>query len=109
MITMEELSKKTVFELKAYAKKNNIELFESKTKLEILEILASWFPPQPAQVETSTDEKVAVFATRNLHSRELGTLTPGFNIISGKIAEEWLKHKAVRTATPDEVARAYGK
>ena len=34
-LTVEELSKKTVMELKAYAKKNNIELFDSKTKLEL--------------------------------------------------------------------------
>ena len=36
-LTIEELSTKTVMALKAYAKKNKIELFESKTKIEILE------------------------------------------------------------------------
>ncbi len=33
-LTIEELSTKTVMSLKAYAKKNNIELFEANTKLE---------------------------------------------------------------------------
>ena len=37
-LTIEELSSKTVMELKSYAKKREIELFEATTKLEILEI-----------------------------------------------------------------------
>jgi hypothetical protein len=45
-LTMEELSTKTVMALKAYAKKNNIDLFGVSTKLEILEVLASFTPKQ---------------------------------------------------------------
>ena len=60
-LTIEELSTKTVMALKAYAKKNNIELFDSKTKLEILEILASWIPP------VNTEERVEELdKTKNL-------------------------------------------
>ena len=36
MSLVEELKGKTVFELKAYAKKNNIDLFGTKTKNEIV-------------------------------------------------------------------------
>jgi hypothetical protein len=44
MSIIEELSNKTVFELKSYAKAKNIDIYGSKTKLEILEVIASWIP-----------------------------------------------------------------
>lgn len=114
-MTIEELSKKTVMELRSYAKKNNIELFESKTKLEILEILATWIPPVKAQkvseAEKNKKEKnsAAVYSTRNLHWNGVGEIKLGYNIVSQEEAERWVTHKAVRTATPEEVARHYGK
>jgi hypothetical protein len=43
-MTIEELAKKTVMELKSYAKKNDIDLFGVSTKLEILEVIASFIP-----------------------------------------------------------------
>ena len=47
--------------LKAYAKKNNIELFEANTKLEILEILASWIPPEAKEeVEEANKAKTLI-------------------------------------------------
>ena len=109
-MTIEELSKKTVMELKAYAKKNNIELFDSKTKLEILEILASWAPNE--NVKAQPQKKVkdsAVYSTRNLFWNGVGTLEIGYNIVTGEDAEKWVTHKAVRIASAEEVARYYGK
>ena len=111
-LTMEQLSTKTVMALKAYAKKNKIELFEANTKLEILEIISSWFPPTPkeGQVdEISPKEKIAVYSEKNLHMDNLKPLFVGYNIISKEASERWLNHKAVRIATPEEVASYYGK
>ena len=115
-LTIEELSSKTVMALKAYAKKNNIELFEANTKLEILEILASWIPPQikEEQVEEagkSNDfiNKVALYSERNLHMDNLGALKVGYNIVSKEASEKWLTHRLVRIAPPEEVASFYGK
>jgi len=111
-LTMEQLSTKTVMALKAYAKKNKIELFEANTKLEILEIIASWFPPTPkeGQVdEINPKEKIAVYSEKNLHMDNLKPLSVGYNIISKEASERWLNHKAVRIATPEEVASYYGK
>ena len=115
-LTIEELSTKTVMALKAYAKKNNIELFESTTKLEILEILASWIPPinTEEQVEeldkTKTlVNKVALYSQRNLHMDNLGALKVGYNIVSKEASEKWLTHKLVRIAPAEEVASYYGK
>ena len=115
-LTIEELSTKTVLALKAYAKKNSIELFEASTKLEILEILASWIPPEnkeerveEASKAKSMDNKVALYSEINLHMDSLGTLTVGYNIVSKEASEKWLTHRLVRIAPPEEVASHYGK
>jgi len=115
-LTIEELSTKTVMALKSYAKKNNIELFESKTKIEILEILASWIPP--VNTEDQVEEldkaktlvnKVALYSQRNLHMDNIGALKVGYNIVSKEASEKWLTHRLVRIAPPEEVASYYGK
>jgi hypothetical protein len=114
-LTIEELSGKTVMALKAYAKKNNIELFEANTKLEILEILASWIPPKPKEVvekagkSSDLTDKVALYSDRNLHMDNLGALKVGYNIVSKEASEKWLSHRLVRIAPPEEVASYYGK
>ncbi len=107
MITINDLSKKTVFELKAYAKKNNIILNEAKTRNEILEIINN-FVPEPTQ-EVKTDEKVALYSLGNLHWQGVGQLVTGYNIVSKESSEKWLTLKKVRTATPEELASYYGK
>jgi len=115
-LTIEEKSTKTVMALKAYAKKNKIELFESKTKIEILEILASWIPPEKTeeQVEEASKgksmlNKTALYSERNLHMDNLGALKVGYNIVSKEASEKWLTHRLVRIAPPEEVALYYGK
>lgn len=114
--TIEELSTKSVLALKAYAKKNNIELFEASTKLEILEILASWFPPEnkeeiveEASKSTVLINKVALYSDKNLHMDNLGALKVGYNIVSKEASEKWLTHRLVRIASPEEVASYYRK
>ena len=115
-LTMDQLKDKTVMALKAYAKKNNIELFDANTKLEILEILASWIPP--VNTEEQVEEldktktlvnKVALYSQRNLHMDNLGALKVGYNIVSKEASEKWLTHKLVRIAPAEEVASYYGK
>lgn len=109
---IEDLKKKTVPQLKSYAKKNNIDLFGVSTKNEILEVIFS-FIPTPEQIEAkkkhkeSNGEKVAVFASRNLFWNGVGELNRGYTILSKEVSEKWLKHKAVRIATPDELAKHY--
>ncbi len=102
--------------LKAYAKKNNIELFESTTKLEILEILASWIPPEKTEEQVQEADKaknminkIALYSERNLHMDNLGALKVGYNIVSKEASEKWLTHRLVRIAPPEEVASYYGK
>ncbi len=115
MTTMEDLATKTVMELKSYAKKNNIDLFGVKTKLEILEVIAS-FHPNDNKIENvkqgkeqPKEEKVALYSTRNIHWNGLGSLAVGYNIVSKEASEKMVTHKAVRIASPEEVASYYGK
>ena len=126
-MTMEELAEKNVTELKAYAKENNIDLYGTKTKIEILEVLASFIgekpKPKPAkkakvvvepvvQKKEAVDmtDKVALYSTRNIHwGSGIGALKVGYNIVSKEASEKMVTHKAVRIATPEEVASYYGK
>ena len=64
-LTMEELSKKTVMALKAYAKKNNIDLKDAVKKVEMLNILQGIEPEKPKE---TTVEKVALYSDHNKHT-----------------------------------------
>jgi ribosomal protein S16 len=111
-MTIEELVGKTVFELKSYAKKNNINLDGATTKMEILETIGSFIPnPKKEKIkETNIDqEKVALYSTRNLHWLKVGNLKIGYNIVDKEASEKWLTRKQVRIATPEELASYYGK
>jgi ribosomal protein S16 len=110
-MTIEELVGKTVFELKSYAKKNNINLDGATTKLQILETIGSFIPDPKKEVVDikETQEKVAIYSTKNLHWLKVGQLTPGYNIVSKEASEKWLTRKQVRLATPEELASYYGK
>lgn len=110
MSIIEELRNKTVFELRSYAKQNNIDLFGVSKKVDILEVIFNFIPKEesvPAVVKSQ--EKVAVYSTRNLNWNGVGELTIGYNIVTKDQAEQWITHKSVREATPEEVKRAYGK
>lgn len=109
---VEDLKKKTVPQLRSYAKKNNIDIFGSNTKAEILEVILCWFPkeePTEPKKKAEPKKKVAIYAARNLHWSSVGDLKIGYNIVTKEESEKWLSHKAVRLATPEEVAKHYGK
>lgn len=110
---VEDLKKKTVPQLKSYAKENNIDLFGVSTKAEILEVIFS-FIPRPEQVEAAKkkgkpSEKIALYSVKNLHWNGVGDLEKGYNIVSKEESEKWLTRNSVRVATADELAKFYGK
>ena len=113
MSTIEDLSKKTVMEIKSYAKKNKIDLLGATTKLHMLEVIASWTPKEDLKefkkVDKQEDEKVALFSERNIFWNEVGEVVKGYNIVTREVSEKWLTHNKVRMATPQEVAKHYGK
>ena len=112
MSLIDELNNKTVFELRSYAKKNNIDLFGVSTKKDILEVIFSFVPretKEPVVKEKTPTEKVAIYSLRNMSWNGVGELTKGYNIVTVEEAEKWATNRSVRTATPEEVKRAYGK
>lgn len=112
MSIIEELVKKTVFELRAYAKQNNIDLVGVSTKADILEIILNFIPKETQEVvvdKKTVKEKVALFSERNIYWNGVGELTKGYNIVTIENADKWLTRQTVRSASPEEVKRAYGK
>lgn len=122
MSLVEDLQKKTVFELKAYAKKNNIDIVGANTKNELLEVIFNFVPIEEfpkkkkdeEEIKKSTEKSksgktVAVYSTRNISWNGVGIINCGYNIVAKEDSEKWLTHKSVRLATPEEVASYYGK
>jgi Fe-S cluster biosynthesis and repair protein YggX len=113
MSFIEEFGNKTIAELRSYAKKNNIDLYGTKTKRDILEVLVSFFPeegkPEGYIPPSQSEEKIAIYSTKNLYWSNIGKVEKGYNIVTKEASEKWLTHKAVREATPEEVAKYYGK
>jgi len=111
MSVIEELKNKTVFELRSYAKKNNIDLFGVSKKNDILEVILCFVPKKEPEILSieKTNEKVAVYSLKNISWTGLGKLTVGYNIVTKEQADQWITNKSVREATPEEVKRAYGK
>ena len=120
---VEKFTKKTVPQLKAYAKKHNIDLYGTSTKEEMLEAILPFVPRKDieeiketkqtkAEKEEALEiptEKMALYSERNLHWNGVGALEKGYNIVTKEASVKWLAHKAVREASPKEVARHYGK
>jgi hypothetical protein len=108
MINIDELSAKTVMEIKSFAKKNNIDIAGATKKIEILNIINNWTPEITEEVKEDMNEDVAVFSQKSLFWNGLGDLKKGYNIVTKEASEKWTTHKAVRIATPSEVASYYG-
>lgn len=54
-------------------------------------------------------EKVAVHSSKNLFKYGLGELKVGYNIVTKDASDFWVTHKAVRLASPEEVAKVYNR
>ena len=65
--------------------------------------------PKEIKVEEDTEEKVALWSSRNIRWTAVGTLTKGYNIVKKEAAAKWLGRQGVREATPEEVATHYSK
>ena len=54
-----------------------------------------------------TTEKVAIYSSKNLFKYGLGELKIGYNIVTKEASDFWISQSSVRTATPEEIAKAY--
>jgi hypothetical protein len=59
----------------------------------------------------ATDEKetVAIYSTKNVSWPGVGKVLKGYNIVTKGNSKKWLERNHVRIATPEEVAREFGK
>lgn len=65
--------------------------------------------PKEKKAKKTDANEVALYAIRNLHWSSVGSLEAGYNIVSKEESEKWLTHRAVRLASPEEVATYFGK
>jgi len=63
----------------------------------------------PASKEKPAEEKVALFSTKNVTWSEVGKVYRGYNIVAKSAADKWLTRDHIRIATPEEVAKEFGK
>lgn len=63
---------------------------------------------KPKKVK-SEKEMVAIFSGRNANWSGVGRVSVGYNIVTRDAANAWLGKSYIREATPEEVAREYGK
>jgi len=64
---------------------------------------------KPKTAGYKSEKTVPVYSTKNLFKYNLGEVKIGYNILTEEEATEWLKHKAVRSATAEEIAKEYGR
>jgi hypothetical protein len=62
--------------------------------------------PAPKKEKESV---VAIYSSKNVVWEGVGKVDKGYNIVTQKASEKWLTRSHVREATPEEVAREYGK
>lgn len=67
-------------------------------------------PKKPEAAKPVKDvETVAVFSSKSVNWAGVGKISRGYNILEKSVAEKWLSRWHCREATPEEVAREYGK
>lgn len=54
-------------------------------------------------------ETVAVYSTRNVTWNGVGKVYRGYNIVEKAAADKWLTRDHIRLATPEEVAKEFGR
>jgi len=66
-------------------------------------------PKAAAKTEEVKQEKVAVYSTRNVTWNGVGKVYRGYNIVTKEAADKWITRDHARLATPEEVAKEFGK
>ena len=66
-------------------------------------------PKKKKEKAAEVKEKVALYSTKNVTWSEVGKVYRGYNIVDKDAAEKWLTRPHIRTATPEEVAKEFGK
>jgi hypothetical protein len=59
--------------------------------------------------DSKEKDTVALYSTRNVNWSGVGQVSKGYNIVTKQAAEKWVARDHIRIATPEEVARDFGK
>ena len=74
---------------------------------------ATTAPKAPEKVKTpkakNKEETVAIKSTKNVSWPEVGKVYVGINIVPKSAADKWLTRSHISPATPEEVAKEFGK
>jgi hypothetical protein len=74
---------------------------------------ASTAPKAPERKKSAkaaeVKETVALFSTKNVTWPGVGKVYRGYNIVEKDAATQWLTRSHIKPATPEEVAREFGK
>jgi hypothetical protein len=54
-------------------------------------------------------DTIAIYSTRNVNWSGVGQVFKGYNIVTKQAADKWTTRDHIRIATPEEVARDFGK
>jgi hypothetical protein len=70
--------------------------------------------PRPAKKaapakKKAAEDTVALHSTKNVTWPGVGKVYTGYNVVDKAAADQWLTRSHIRVATPDEVAKAFGK
>ncbi len=66
-------------------------------------------PRKKKEKAAEVKEKVALYSTKNVTWSEVGKVYRGYNIVDKDASEKWLTRSHIRIATPEEVAKEFGK
>jgi hypothetical protein len=78
------------------------------TKTGAIGSMAADGPKKTIKTETDLSGKVAIHSTKSVRWEEVGSVSKGYNIVTKAQADKWLTRSHVRTATPEEVKKAFG-
>jgi hypothetical protein len=63
----------------------------------------------PKPKTSNLKDTVAIYSTKNVVWSGVGQVSKGYNIVTKQAADMWAKRDHIRIATPEEVARDFGK
>lgn len=66
-------------------------------------------PKKAAKKVDAAKKTVALYSTKNVTWEGVGKVYRGYNIVSEDASEKWLTRSHIRLATPQEVAKEFGK
>lgn len=88
-------------EVNAMGVVNNGAIGSTKTKPVAKKVAPKKAAPKP--------ETVAVYSEKNVTWNGVGKVYRGYNIVDKAAADKWLTRSHIRLATPEEVAKEFGK